>query len=158
MAHVYFVVYYLYFVDRFIKSHDPLLALELEKSDDINMAVSDAFINFYLVAYGMLTALELVKVQDNIGQISKVFEGVLGEVGTLFIFMIGWVLAFTMLHRVIGNDVDPRGDKYYQLSNKFVKYFIHTWTMSTGGGKNPNYDIWFTFQDYDATTKTYAND
>ena len=98
------------------------------------MAVSDAFINFYLVAYAMLTALELVKVQDNIGQISKVFEGVLGEVGTLFIFMIGWVIAFSMLHRINGNDVDQSGGKYPNLTNKFSKYFIHTWSMSTGGG------------------------
>lgn len=67
MAHVYFVVYYLYFIDRFVESHDPVLALELGPDDSMELATRDAFVNFYLVAYAMITALELVKVQDNIG-------------------------------------------------------------------------------------------
>jgi hypothetical protein len=163
LAHVYFIVYYYYFVDRFVNSHDPLLALELKATEKdtpkIDLAVNDAFLNFYLVAYAMITALELVKVQDNIGQISKVAEGVLGEVATLFIFMLGWVIAFSMLHRVIGNNVDPtqkldkdtgsaklETGKYPYLDNDFTKYFLHTWAMSTGGGQNPNYSVWFQFQ------------
>ena len=158
MAHVYFVIYYLYFIDRFIESHDPLLALELQNTNKIEIAVRDAFVNFYLVAYAMVTALELVKVQDNIGQISKVAEGVLGEVGTLFIFIIGWVLAFSMLHRVIGNNIDPKGTKYPYLNNEFSKYFLHTWAMSTGGGQNPNYSVWFSFQDYDTNNDKYLID
>jgi len=46
-----------------VNNHDPLLALDLDKNTaNIHEAVSDAFINFYLVAYAMITALELVKV------------------------------------------------------------------------------------------------
>lgn len=85
-------------------------------------------------------------------------EGVLGEVVTLFIFMIGWILAFSMLHRVIGNDVDPKGTKYPKLKNGFTKYFLHTWAMSTGGGQNPNYSVWFAFQEYDGKTDKYEDD
>ena len=59
---MYFIVYYYYFYLRVSASHDPLLALELDPTADIDEAVGDAFINFYLVAYAMITALELVKV------------------------------------------------------------------------------------------------
>jgi len=66
--------------------------------------------------------------------------------------MLGWVLAFSMLHRVIGNNVDPfskankpETGKYPYLNNDFTKYFLHTWAMSTGGGSNPNYQVWFKF-------------
>ena len=54
--------------------------------------------------------------------------------------MLAWVVAFSMLHRVIGNNVDPGKDaaggksKYPYLENDFSKYFLHTWAMSTGGG------------------------
>ena len=113
---------------------EELLVLRLDETADINEAIHDSFISFYLVIYAMITALELVKVQDNIGQISKVAEGVLGEVATLFIFMLGWVVAFSLLHRVVGNNVDPSNSKYPNLDNEFSKYFLHTWAMSTGGG------------------------
>jgi hypothetical protein len=134
MSHLYFIVYYYYFSQRMAKNAEELLVLRLEEDADITEAINDSFINFYLVLYATIIALELVKVQETIGQISKVAEGVLGEVVTLFVFMLGWVIAFSMLHRVVGNNVDPTKGKYPNLDNQFSKYFLHTWAMSTGGG------------------------
>jgi hypothetical protein len=116
MSHLYFIVYYYYFSQRMAKNAEELLVLRLEEDADITEAINDSFINFYLVLYATIIALELVKVQETIGQISKVAEGVLGEVVTLFVFMLGWVIAFSMLHRVIGNNVDPTKDKYPNLN------------------------------------------
>ena len=62
LSHLYFIIYYYYFVDRFVNGHEPLLALELTKESRIDEAVNDAFINYYLVIYAMIMALELVKV------------------------------------------------------------------------------------------------
>ena len=60
---MYFIVYYYYFVDRYVNGKDPLLALDLDvKTAKIDEAVNDAFINYYLVIYAMIMALELVKV------------------------------------------------------------------------------------------------
>jgi hypothetical protein len=99
-----------------------------------------------MVLYGMIILLDLFKVQEKMGQTAKVVEGVILRVIPFIIFMLAWVLIFSMLHRVIGNNIDPNKTKYKEVTD-FMRYFLNTWGMSLGGGSNPNSYIWFKFQD-----------
>jgi len=99
-----------------------------------------------MVFYGMIILLDLFKVQDKMGQTAKVVEGVIREVIPFIIFMLAWVLVFSMLHRVIGNNIDPKKGKYKKVS-EFMRFFLNTWGMSLGGGSNPNSFTWFSFED-----------
>jgi len=99
-----------------------------------------------MVLYGMIILLDLFKVQEKMGQTAKVVEGVILRVIPFIIFMLAWVMVFSMLHRVIGNNIDPTKTKYEKVTD-FMRYFLNTWGMSLGGGSNPNSYIWFQFED-----------
>ena len=66
------------------------------------------------------------------------------DVAAFVLFFASWVLVFSFLHRLLGNEVDE-GDKLYTHVTEFFRFFIHTWIFSTGGGKTnkPDYKIWF---------------
>ena len=110
----------------------------------LNEAVTMSIIHWFLIVYGMLQALEIIKVQQKIGQTVKLVEAVLVDVAAFVLFFASWVLVFSFLHRLLGNEVDE-GDTLYTHVTEFFRFFIHTWIFSTGGGatNKPDYKIWF---------------
>ena len=113
LMHLYFVMYYFYYNRRMLQPEHYLLPLNHFHKDgaqdqgDLQNAFLESIFNFYMILYGMIILLDLFKVQDKMGQTAKVVEGVILRVIPFIIFMLAWVLAFSMLHRVIGNNVDP---------------------------------------------------
>lgn len=116
------------------------------KADSItlNEAVLMSIMHWFLIVYGMLQALEIIKVQQKIGQTVKLVEAVLVDVAAFVLFFASWVLIFSFLHRLLGNEVDASHDLYTDVTEA-ISYFLHTWILSTGGGKtnNPHYLVWF---------------
>lgn len=72
------------------------------------------------------------------------------------IFFAMWVVVFSFLHRIVGNDVDP-SDKRFPAVPEQVRYFLHTWISSTGGGATPRPDssVWFKFENIDNEPVAY---
>lgn len=54
------------------------------------------------------------------------------------------VLVFSFLHQVLGNAIEA-GD-YYEVNPSIVRYFLHTWILSTGGGHQVRYEVWARLQ------------
>lgn len=110
--------------------------------------MSTSLIHWFLVVFGMIKLLEIMKVQQKMGQTVKLVEAVMVDIVGFVLFFLFWVIIFSLLHRILGFEVDKDHSRYFRVS-KAHEFFLHTWIFSTGGGPTspPNYDIWYSFDD-----------
>ena len=95
-----------------------------------------SIIQYLLILGAMFFTLMIIRVQHAVGQQVALVTAVAKGVIAFFFFFLSWVLVFSFLHRVIGNQVDTSGTQYPNLSVS-VKYFLYTWGVSTAGSKPP---------------------
>lgn len=74
----------------------------------------------------------------------KNVEAAIVDIIGFILFFVFWIIIFSFLQRIIGREVDP-GDKRYSHVSEAIRYLLHTWIYSTGGGKTNglDYKMWF---------------
>lgn len=88
----------------------------------------------------MNNVLQIIRVWKEVGQIIKLISAVLTDIAAYFVFFFMIVFVFSVLHQVLGNAIDPGA--YYQVNPSMVRYFLHTWILSTAGGHDVRVEIW----------------
>lgn len=75
-------------------------------------SIEYSLIHYFLILVGFRRALEIVKVQQSVGQTVKLVEAVLVDSVAFIVFFAMWVVVFSFIHRIVGNDVDPNDTRF----------------------------------------------
>lgn len=99
-----------------------------------------SILGYVLIMGAMNNVLQIIRVWSDVGQIIKLISAVLTDIAAYFVFFFMIVLVFSFLHQVLGNAIDE--NDYYEVNPSLVRYFLHTWILSTGGGHQVRHEVW----------------
>ena len=99
-----------------------------------------SILNYILIFGAMNNVLQIIRVWTEVGQIIKLISAVLVHIKAYFVFFFMIVLVYSFLHQVLGNAINE--NDYYEVNPSLIRYFLHTWILSIGGGHQVRHDVW----------------
>ena len=143
------MIYYYYFYMRVSDAESITLPLHINtetetRFNSLQSAMRMSIFNYILIIGAMNNVLQIIRVWTEVGQIIKLISAVLTHIRAYFVFFFMIVLVYSFLHQVLGNAIDE--NDYNEVNPSLIRYFLHTWILSSGGGHQVRHAVWTRLQ------------